>query len=159
MSMTEKASSKPLNSFSAQTYNNSLTELRRKKNLPFPLSVLFYFFSLPFTFHSWMKKITPLHLDLTFLNTAPGNAMGSTGQKYRRRLCLPEERSTSSPSLNLPSHGNANPSTGFDWNTRLLIGGGDMFNSYINIKRLVESVWLKHFFWTLVYNTGVYVKM
>lgn len=30
----------PLNSFSALTYSNSLIELKKSKNLPFPLSVL-----------------------------------------------------------------------------------------------------------------------
>lgn len=81
------------------------------------------------------KKITPLHLDLTFLNTAPGNAMKHRAEIQETPLSPRGEVNQQSQRLALPSHGNANPRSGFDCNTRLCIGGGDMFNSYINIKR------------------------
>lgn len=51
--MKKKASDNPLNSFSALTYKNNLTEPRKRENLSFPLSG---FFSLPLTFHTAMEN-------------------------------------------------------------------------------------------------------
>lgn len=129
----QKASVNPFNSFSVLTHNNSLTEPRKSETLPFPLMGFFLFhYNLPYfggksVFYTWTYLFSALLL------RRPSEGTGL--DYFRRRLCTQRKGQAMPRHLLLPSLEHLEERITFDCNTRLLIGGRDMFNSDINTKR------------------------